>query len=623
MRQARALGGDCLAVHVDTGTTSGTRERRRLDDNLCLARSLGASVEVLPAGDLASTILEVARERNASLVVVGRSGLVARSIPFLNPAVSERIVRSAGAIAVAVVQDSGPLEVRRPARRALVGRLAILVLAVALITTGIQALGVPASAYRSVALLYLAAIVGLSYVASPAFIVGGAIASALALNFFFIPPYFTFSIGSPEDWILFTTYFVVAFATGGLVSRLRSRERLLAQRQRASSFLARAGEELASVSSTEDALAQASSLASEYFALEVEFNAGDSGERGVAEHGGRADGRGDATADPLSPPRSGETRVLQAAPAQGGRPGIVAKVDLPRARVWTAADDELLSSLGKTLALILERERSEEDSRRSALELGSQRLAKVLLDSVSHEIRTPLTTITGSLSALRDDLVADKVEARKAILEGALAAASSLDRIVEDLLSAGRIESNTLRLKRESVDASEIAQAALDDSRPALAGRELGLSLPLGTRRFSVDAALVARLVSNLLRNAGKYSRPRGRVELVLAEAEGALRVRVVDDGPGVPEPRRATMFDKFRREEPRQAGGLGLGLAICRGIAEAHGGDIRAGSEGERFFVEARLPALVTDEERGRISEPAGSIAASPEAKAAGARLT
>ena len=104
-------------------------------------------------------------------------------------------------------------------------------------------------------------------------------------------------------------------------------------------------------------------------------------------------------------------------------------------------------------------------------------------------------------------------------------------------------------------------------------------------------------MVANLLRNAGKYSWPGAPVELALAEEGAELIIRVVDAGPGVDREREATLFEKFKKSEGRSKGGLGLGLAICKGIAEAHGGSISAYSGTGTFTVEARFPGCVEEE--------------------------
>jgi two-component system sensor histidine kinase KdpD len=426
------------------------------------------------------------------------------------------------------------------------------------------------------------------------------------LNYFFIPPLHTFAIQRPEDWILFGVYFLVAFMTSSLVSRLRSRGNLLRERERAASFLARAARALADSRSVEEACASAATLAEEQFSA-VAFVLAD-------------DGEGELSPAPIGPrpPVLGESELGAAEYAfaeraacgrgtdtlpgaeyryfpafAGDRPpaGVIG-VGSPAGAAWTRSDDGLVASLGRTLALSVERLRAEARSREASLRLESERLGGILLDSVSHELRTPLTTITGALSALRDDTLAARAEARSALLAAALEASDALDDIVEDLLSISRIESGMLRVARSRVDLVDLSRSAIKRAGPEAASRAIDVSVPAEAEAAFVDGALAARLAANLLRNAVRYSPAPARIDFALEPRGNGLAIRVRDRGPGLSEDEFAEVFGRFARGRGAKGKGLGLGLAICRGIAEAHGGAIGArNAEGGGLEVEAILP--------------------------------
>jgi two-component system sensor histidine kinase KdpD len=267
-------------------------------------------------------------------------------------------------------------------------------------------------------------------------------------------------------------------------------------------------------------------------------------------------------------------------------------------------------SLGRSFAFISERERAEELEWKTSLAVESERLSKVLLDSVSHELRTPLTTITGSVSALRNAALAENEETRKVLVDGALDASDRLNRIVEDILSMSRIESGNLRLFAACADVADLANQSIAAAGPELDPGRVILSVAEDSGPVRVDIGLFTTLSANLLRNASRYSPPGSPVEFSLKEEDGGLWVQVRDRGPGVPAEELDSLFERFRRGgeprsgEPRSGeprnGGLGLGLAICKGIAKAHGGTISASNaEGGGLCVRAFFPACVMGDDR------------------------
>ncbi len=601
-RSAHSLRADWTAVHVDSGKGFADEDRLRLEANLNLARRLGAETLIVRGNDVASSLIETARARKASTIIIGRSEFSRRFVFPGWPGVSDRIVRDAGKIAVMVIQDEKERKQARPGflRRIFSGppkNFALL----SLLFLGVTALGFildPLLGYRSVTLIYLAAVLGFSFIASAAAVSILAVLSALALNFLFIPPLFTFTIGSPEDWILFATYFLVAFVTGHLVSRLKAEERMLADKEKRSDFLYSAASRLAECRSAKEAADVAADILQTHFGVPSLVCMGtDGGETdrlvrtGSGSHS-EEPGTGMAEYEPTREMNAiryvfssatvcgKKTENFPACsyrylPARAGDKVLgVIGLAIGDEAVWAEAEDGLAISLGHTLALTLDRAASEARSRRVSLELESDRMGRILLDSVSHELRTPLTTIMGSISALGEDGLAVSAEARKNLLAGALGAAENLDRIVEDLLSISRIESGMLTLHREIQDLDELAASCLKDAGEIMAGRDVRISRT-GSGTPEIDTILVAKLGANLLRNAAAYSPPGTPIDFTLATSGGDFTLSVRDYGPGISRETMRNLFGKFRRGSHVPGTGLGLGLAICRGIMSAHGGAI------------------------------------------------
>ena len=611
-RTAYALRADWIALNVETGVPMRGDDRKRLEDNLELARRLGAEVIVARGSDVPKAVVEIARSKEVSMIVVGRSGLRALGAPRRS-SISERIMREAAPIDIALVQDSGTQAKERPFARlrrtfgAPPKEYAFLAAAFAVLV-GLGELVAPLVGYRGLAFVFLAAVLGLSLVASPGPVAILAIVSALALNFFFIPPLYTLSIGSPEDWLLFAVYFLVAFETSSLVSRVRSRESLLRERERTASFLFGASQVLSDSHSVEEAAAAASNLIKAHFGAEA-FILVDNGDGRLSRptESGEASDLPDRDFDVASYAYAeravcgARTGTLPSAqyhyvPAFSGEEAVgVIGVHVPPEAVWTRASDELLQSLGRTLALAVLRRRSDERSRDASIRLESERLGGILLDSVSHELRTPLTAITGALSALGDEELASKPETRRDLVANALEQSDALNGVVEDLLSLSRIEAGILRLKRAWVDLPELAAGGVDRAGSELSARRVEIVAADDATAF-VDATLVARLAANLLRNAARYSPSQEpivfRLEERTAQGGDALSLCVRDHGPGLPPEELSTVFDKFARGRDAKGKGLGLGLAICKGIAEAHGGSIMAkNAVGGGLEIEAILP--------------------------------
>jgi two-component system sensor histidine kinase KdpD len=610
-RTAYALRADWTAVHVESGARMREEEKRRLEENLGLARKLGAEVLVIQGENVARTVVDLARAKGVTMIVLGRSGL---SLPGFLPrraTVSDRIAALAAPIDIALVQESDAPAPRRaawlrktfsaPPRQYLLLGLAFA----AFVLLG--ELAVPYISYRGLALVYLAAILGLAMVARPGPVAALAVLSALALDYFFIPPLFTFTIDKPEDWVLFGVYFLAVFQTSSLVSRLRSREHLLGDRERAATFLFGASQLLSDSRSIEAAASAAGDLVKGHFKAEALVLVDDGEgrlERPAGEAGRAIDEREFDVAAYAYAERTicgAGTDTLPGArlrwiPAgSGDKAAGVIGVEPSEGSVWTKADDNLVQSLGRTLSLAVERMRSDARSRDASLRLESERLGGILLDSVSHELRTPLTAITGSLSALSDEGLNARPEIRTDLVANALEQADALNGVVEDILSLSRIESGILRLKRREVEPLDLAQAAVDRAGREFQGRKVELAAPERGSAF-VDIALVARLAANLLRNAARYSPANEPIdfalELVPEGRPSALVVRVRDRGPGIPEEELGSVFAKFARGRGAKGKGLGLGLAMCKGIAEAHGGGIVArNAEGGGLEVEARLP--------------------------------
>jgi two-component system sensor histidine kinase KdpD len=235
----------------------------------------------------------------------------------------------------------------------------------------------------------------------------------------------------------------------------------------------------------------------------------------------------------------------------------------------------LLEAIASQVALALERGQLAADAARARLAAEAEGMRSALLSSVSHDLRTPLAAIQGAATSLRDDdtLAAD---VRRELAATIAEESERLNRLVTNLLDMTRLESGAVELRRGWSSIEELVGSALGRLEPALAGRPVLADVPKDLPLVALDDTLVEQALFNLLENAVRYSPAGSQIEIHVRTSLEAIRIEVADRGAGVTEGDEERVFEKFARGSGDTTGS-GLGLAIVRGIAHAHGGDVRA----------------------------------------------
>ncbi len=591
---ARREGGRWTALHVVLSGPESDPER--LERNLSLARRLGAEVVSAPGTEIAATLIRYARVKGADRLVLGKSG---SAQPFrARKAVNENVLRESGDLDLIFLRGEADLSFRRRPLRDLLapsrGR-DVLFAALAIGAVTLAGLAVlPLVGYKTVALLYLLAIISLAFFASRLAILLGAALGAFAWDFLFIPPRFAFTIGSLEDALMLATYFLSASACGFLVSRLRAKEKALAAREERSALLyaftrelarTRGEERIAQLGLSQVALragAQAAIVCAGAGGLDYRRAYGDVAavDRPVAE---RCFAENEEAAD------SARSRYYPLASSDS----VFGVMAVAAAGGLRGEDRELFATLAGNLGLALEREalQAAVEARKMAEE--SERLSRTLLNHVSHELRTPLTTIKGTTSALLDGVGNDDPEVRRELLTSTLRAADKQDALVADLLAMSRLESGALRPRLRTTDVVELLGPSRETLQAELRGRTISVDASCAGAEFLADPVMAVQVFRNILRNFIAYT-PEGASLRVSAENGGdAVSIRFQDDGPGVKGEEVPQLLQKFHRgSNAQRVSGTGLGLSICKGIVEAHGGTVSVESgSGRGFAVVVRLP--------------------------------
>jgi two-component system sensor histidine kinase KdpD len=237
----------------------------------------------------------------------------------------------------------------------------------------------------------------------------------------------------------------------------------------------------------------------------------------------------------------------------------------------------LLESLVNQVALALERSRLSDEAQQAHVRIETERMRNAILSSVSHDLRTPLATITGAASSLLDERSQLKATDRLELSRSIYREADRLDRLLKNLLDMMRLEAGAIHLNKEWHPLDEIVGAALSRLEERLRNHSVSTAFPADLPMVQIDGVLLEQVIMNLLENAAKYAPNGSVIELSASAGDREVVVEIADRGQGIPAGDELRIFDKFYRAKPAREGGVGLGLTICRGIIEAHGGRIWA----------------------------------------------
>ncbi|HET6318951.1 MAG TPA: ATP-binding protein [Chloroflexota bacterium] len=225
-------------------------------------------------------------------------------------------------------------------------------------------------------------------------------------------------------------------------------------------------------------------------------------------------------------------------------------------------------------------------AREAAVARRSDELKTSLLRAVTHNLRTPLAAIKASVSGLRQPGANFAPEDREELLAEIEEEADRLDRLVTNLLDASRLEAGGVTMHAQAQDLGELLGSVVDRLRPLLVGRPVRVEVAENLPTVTCDYAQIEQVLANLVENAAVHTQPGTPIIARAMPANGAVRVEVADNGPGIPEDERERLFRPFERGQTRAAGS-GLGLTIARGFVEAHGGELwveSASPFGSRF---------------------------------------
>ena len=558
---SRGAGGEMLAVYVTPPDGLVDASLEGLGELRQLTAELGGTFHTVKGDDPAGALLDFARGVNARQIVIGASRR-RRWQAILSPGVGQRVVDDSGDIDVHLVsheltRTSRPRLSAGPAlgrRRSATGWL-LATVGVALLTAVLHLVrgwhDLPLDVLLFLLLTVLSALAG---GIGPALV--AAVLGSLALNWFFTPPLYTFTISDPQNLVVLLVYIVVALAVSSAVHLSDRRAAAARAAQREAAALAESAETL---------LAERDQLPA-LLRQVVEFFSMDSA----------AVARRTNVRDPWVVVAATDGFEADSIAAASVRAAIDDEHTLVLVgRVVSGEDRRLVSAFAARAAMLLHRDALEEQASRAAALAKDNRARTALLAAVSHDLRTPLAGIKAAVSSLRQHDVAFSPEDEASLLETIEESADRLTGLVANLLDMSRLQSGSVTARRDPVDLADAVGIAVDSLAE---GDRVRVRIEDGTPPVEADPGLLDRVLANVLENALRHSPGRQEVVVRAAATQDTVQVRVVDRGAGVPDTAKEFIFAPFQRygDAPRGTG-VGLGLAVAKGLVEAMSGTITA----------------------------------------------
>ncbi len=410
-----------------------------------------------------------------------------------------------------------------------------------------------------------------------------AVYATLAFNFFFLPPFGTFTIADPQNWVALFAFLATAVIAGQLSERARRQTVSAKQRRSEIEHLYAFSQRLLNLESVPELLNLVPRHITETFAckgaaicvhdkVDVYRSDPETREIDIARLQSVT-----ARGEPINVPE----QALAFVPLRLGVRSIGA-IGISGAHL----SHESLEALSTLVAIAIERTRAIENVGKAEAARENEKLRSAILDSIAHEFRTPLTAIKASVTTmLARGLDKDQQNELLTIVDEE---ADRLNHLVEEAMQLARLESKQVELHRSPHQIKEAVDKALESARKDVVAHPVEIEVPADLPPVEFDLDLIVNVLQQLLENAAKYSLPESPIRISAECSESEVTISVADRGAGIDELEQALIFDKFYRGKDSRGSvqGTGMGLAIARAVVEAHGGRIRVTSQLERGSV-------------------------------------
>ena len=602
MAGAFRCGFTALFVETKAFQWMNARDKQRLQGNMRLAQQLGASIETVYGDDVADQIAEFSRLSGVTKIVLGRSG-IPRRLLLRKPSLTERLIELTPELDIHIIPDNGVNRLLDTKHREVMHMPSISVLDL-LKSAGILVLVTLIGLLfynfgfteANIITLYILGVMLISvYTRSSICSFVASIASVLTFNFLFTVPRFTLQAYDSEYPITFLVMFLASLLTGSLASKLKSHAKRSAQVAWRTKLLFETSQNLQRAHTQEEIISVTAKQLLKIFQRDIVVYSID--EKGLLEP---EIFLVDEAASPQRYTTAKEREVAQWVLSNNKRAGAGTET-LPDARctylsirtgervygvVGIATSDKpldsfessiLLSVLGEC-ALALENQKNVEEKEAAAVLAKNEQLRANLLRSISHDLRTPLTSISGNASNLLSNGPLFDAKTKEQMYADIYDDAMWLINLVENLLSVSRLEQGRMNLHMTTELIDEVVAEALRHINRKRAEYHFHVQSSDDYLLAQMDAKLIVQVLINILDNAMKYTPPGSDIEIGWKQEGKFIYISVADNGPGIPDQAKPHIFDMFYSASNQIADSrrsMGLGLALCKSIVNAHGGEI------------------------------------------------
>ncbi|MET3107283.1 two-component system sensor histidine kinase KdpD [Oxalobacteraceae bacterium GrIS 2.11] len=597
-RLAASLRADLIAVYIETPKLQKLSDERReaIHKTLKLAQDLGAETTTLSGEKLAPILLSYAQSRNVTKLVIGKSTRPTWQ-RILQTSLADELASRTTDVDVYVVGhdfdiETGPTASGSnfdsasgvPDSNQVIGYLWAAVTCIAV--TGITAGLVNIFDLANVIMVYLlaAVFVAIRFGRGPS--IFASFLSVASFDFFFVPPKFSFSVSDTQYLFTFVIMLAVSLLISNLTANFRYQARIASYRERRANALNAMSKALSSALMVNQIIEISNEHLVGIFQAKIAILLPDSHDvirqpvletTSIPEHLDLGvaqwvyDNQQRAGLGTNTLPANSLLYVPLQAPMRTR--GVLAIEPTNKRQIFQPEQQQLLNTFASQIALALERIHYVEVAQDALISIEAERLRNSLLSAISHDLRTPLTAIIGLSSTLEEQKTISE-QTRNELIHGIHDEAQHMNSLIINLLDMAKLQSGKVVLNKQWQPIDEVIGSAVRLSNQLTRNIQLEIAdkLPL----ISFDAVLIERVLINLIENAVKYG--RAQITISAAIIHDDFTVSVSDNGPGLPPGLGEKIFDKFTRGEKESAThGVGLGLAICKAIIEAHQGKIWA----------------------------------------------